>query len=108
MTPCIYELLQAVYSIPSRRMNYSKQYIPSQVAESPRPPHAADLLLAVSPKAVAYLLVPPPADLLFKSQSCCKLQHYIPISGLALLPKWRPRYMGFIQLDHPIAGYRAM
>ena len=43
MTPCIYELLQQVYFIPSRRI-------------SP----AADLLLAVSPKAVAYLLVPPP------------------------------------------------
>ena len=62
---------------------------------------AADLLLAVSPKPVAYLLVPPP-------QSLPKLQHYIPISGLAMLPKWRPRYMGFMQLDHPIAGYRPM
>ena len=43
MTPCIYELLQQVYFIPSRKN------LP-----------AADLLLAVSPKAVAYLLVPPP------------------------------------------------
>ena len=55
-----------------------------------------------------------------KSQSCYifisvthpnlwpKLQHYIPIFGLVMLPKWRPRYMGFMQLDHPIAGYRAM
>ena len=25
-----------------------------------------------------------------------------------MLPKWRPRYMGFMQLDHLIAGYRAM
>ena len=48
----------------------------------------ADLLLDVSPKAVAYLLVPPP-------QSLPKLQHYIPIFGLVILPKWRPRYMGF-------------
>ena len=78
-------------------MNYCNQYISSQVAESP----AADLLLAVSPKAVAYLLVPPP-------QSWPKLQHYIPIFGLVILPKWRPRYMGFMQLDYPIAGYRAM
>ena len=61
----------------------------------------ADLLLDVSPKAVAYLLVPPP-------QSLPKLQHYIPIFGLVILPKWRPRYMGFMQLDYPIAGYRAM
>ena len=78
-------------------MNYCNKYISSQVAESP----AADLLLAVSPKAVAYLLVPPP-------QSLAKLQHYIPIFGLVILPKWRPRYMGFMQLDYPIAGYRAM
>ena len=61
----------------------------------------ADLLLDVSPKAVAYLLVPPP-------HLWPKLQHYIPIFGLVILPKWRPRYMGFMQLDHPIAGYRAM
>ena len=46
MTPCIHELLQPVYFIPSRRI-------------SP----AADLLLAVSPKAVAYLLVPPAQSL---------------------------------------------
>ena len=78
-------------------MNYCNQYISSQVAESP----AADLLLAVSPKPVAYLLVPP-------LSLWPKLQHYIPISGLAMLPKWRPRYMGFMQLDHPIAGYRPM
>ena len=43
MTHCIYELLQPVYFIPSRRI--------------------ADLLLAVSPKGVAYLLVPPPQSL---------------------------------------------
>ena len=40
-------------------MNYCNQYISSQVAESP----AADLLLAVSPEGVAYLLVPPPQSL---------------------------------------------
>ena len=61
----------------------------------------ADLLLDVSPKAVAYLLVPP-------LNLWPKLQHYIPIFGLVILPKWRPRYMGFMQLDHPIAGYRAI
>ena len=46
MTPCIYELLQPIYFIPK------SQNLP-----------AADLLLAVSPKAVAYLLVPPPQSL---------------------------------------------
>ena len=61
----------------------------------------ADLLLDVSPKAVAYLLVPPP-------QSLAQIAAYIPIFGLVILPKWRPRYMGFMQLDYPIAGYRAM
>ena len=46
MTPCIYELLQPVYFIPSRRISLQRI-----------------LLLAVSPKAVAYLLVPPPQSL---------------------------------------------
>ena len=62
----------------------------------------ADLLLDVSPKAVAYLLVPPPQSL----AQIAALQS--PIFGLVILPKWRPRYMGFMQLDYPIAGYRAM
>ena len=61
----------------------------------------ADLLLDVSPKAVAYLLVPPP-------QSLAQIAALHPIFGLVILPKWRPRYMGFMQLDYPIAGYRAM
>ena len=61
----------------------------------------ADLLLDVSPKAVAYLLVPPP-------QSLAQIAALHPIFGLVILPKWRPRYMGFMQLDHTIAGYRAM
>ena len=61
----------------------------------------ADLLLDVSPKAVAYLLVPPP-------QSLAQIAALHPNIGLVILPKWRPRYMGFMQLDHPIAGYRAM
>ena len=54
----------------------------------------ADLLLDVSPKAVAYLLVPPP-------QSLAQIAALHPIFGLVILPKWRPRYMGFMQLDHP-------
>ena len=61
----------------------------------------ADLLLDVSPKAVAYLLVPPP-------QSLAQIAALHPIFGVVILPKWRPRYMGFMQLDYPIAGYRAM
>ena len=48
----------------------------------------ADLLLDVSPKAVAYLLVPPP-------QSWPKLQHYIPIFGLVILPKMASQVYGF-------------
>ena len=61
----------------------------------------ADLLLDVSPKAVAYLLVPPP-------QSLAQIAALHPNIWLSILPKWRPRYMGFMQLDYPIAGYRAM
>ena len=72
-------------------MNYCKQYIPSQVAESP----CSRLTASCKSQSCAYLLVPPPH--LFGP----KLQHYIPISGLVLLPKWRPRYMGFMQLDQP-------
>ena len=61
----------------------------------------ADLLLDVSPKAVAYLLVPPP-------QSLAQIAALHPNIWLSYPAKWRPRYMGFMQLDHPIAGYRAM
>ena len=50
MTPCTYELLQPVYFIPI--FHPKSQNLP-----------AGDLLLAVSPKAVAYLLVPPPQSL---------------------------------------------
>ena len=46
MTPCIYELLQPV------EFHLKSQMLPT-----------ADLLLDVSPKAVAYLLVPPPQSL---------------------------------------------
>ena len=46
MTPCIYELLQ------TSRVHLKSQMLPT-----------ADLLLDVSPKAVAYLLVPPPQSL---------------------------------------------
>ena len=83
MTPCIYELLQPVYS--------------SQVAESP----AADLLLAVCPKAVAYLLVPPP-------HSLAQIAALHPNIWLSPAAKMAPQVYGFMQLDHPIAGYRAM
>ena len=62
---------------------------------------AADLLLAVSPKLLHIYWCHP-------LSLWPKLQHYIPIFGLVILPKWRPRYMGFMQLDYPIAGYRAM
>ena len=55
-----------------------------------------------------------------KSQSCSifisatpsnnwpKLQHYSPIFGLARPPKWLTTYMGLLQPDPSIAGYRAM
>ena len=46
MTPCIYELLA------TSRVHLKSQMLPT-----------ADLLLDVSPKAVAYLLVPPPQSL---------------------------------------------
>ena len=46
MTHCIYELLQPVYFIPSRRISLQRI-----------------LLLAVSPEGVAYLLVPAPQSL---------------------------------------------
>ena len=84
MTPCIYELLQPVYFIPSRRISLQR-----------------DLLLAVSPKAVAYLLVPPP-------HSLAQIAALHPNIWLSPAAKMAPRYMGFMQLDHPIAGYRAM
>ena len=80
MTHCIYELLQPVYFIP--------------VAESP----CSGLLLAVSPEGVAYLLVPPP-------QSLAQIAALHPNIWLSYP---NPRYMGFMQLDYPIAGYRAM
>ena len=78
-------------------MNYCNQYISSQVAESPCSGFTASC----------------------KSQSCCifigatpqslaQIAALHPIFGLVILPKWRPRYMGFMQLDYPIAGYRAM
>ena len=69
MTPCIYELLQPVYFIPSRRI------FP-----------AADLLPAVSPKAVAYLLVPPPQSL---AQIAALHPQYF---GLVILPNGVPVY----------------
>ena len=78
-------------------MNYCNQYISSQVAESP----AADLLLAVSPEGVAYLLVPPP-------QSLAQIAALHPNIWLSYPAKMASRYMGFMQLDYPIAGYRAM
>ena len=62
----------------------------------------ADLLLDVSPKAVAYLLVPPP-------QSLAQIAALHPNIWLSLsCQNGVPRYMGFMQLDYPIAGYRAM
>ena len=48
----------------------------------------ADLLLDVSPKAVAYLLVPPP-------QSLAQIAALHPNICLVILPKWRPRVYGF-------------
>ena len=47
----------------------------------------ADLLLDVSPKAVAYLLVPPP-------QSLAQIAALHPNIWLSYPAKWRPRYMG--------------
>ena len=61
----------------------------------------ADLLLDVSPKAVAYLLVPPP-------QSLAQIAALHPNIWLSYPAKMASRYMGFMQLDYPIAGYRAM
>ena len=48
----------------------------------------ADLLLDVSPKAVAYLLVPP-------LNLWPKLQHYIPIFGLVYPAKMASQVYGF-------------
>ena len=48
----------------------------------------ADLLLDVSPKAVAYLLVPPP-------QSLAQIAALHPNIWLSYPAKMRPRYMGF-------------
>ena len=84
MTPCIYELLASSIFHPK------SQNLP-----------AADLLLAVSPKAVAYLLVPPPYSL-------AQIAALHPNIWLSPAAKMAPQVYGFIQLDHPIAGYRAM
>ena len=83
MTPCIYELLQPVEFILSRRISLQR-----------------NLLLAVSPKAVAYLLVPPP-------QSLAQIAALHPNIWLSYAAKMRPRYMGFMQLDHLIAGLQS-
>ena len=77
MTPCIYELLQPVYFIPSRRI-------------SP----AADLLLAVSPKPVAYLLVPPP-------QSLAQIAALHPNIWLSHAAKMAPQVYGFYAARPP-------
>ena len=62
----------------------------------------ADLLLDVSPKAVAYLLVPPP-------QSLAQIAALHPNIWLSLsCQNGVPGIWDFMQLDHPIAGYRAM
>ena len=79
-------------------MNYCNQYISSQVAESPCSGFTASCKV---PKLLHIYWCHP-------LSLWPKLQHYIPIFGLVILPKWRPRYMGFMQLDYPIAGYRAM
>ena len=55
----------------------------------------------VSPKAVAYLLVPPP-------QSLAQIAALHPNIWLSYPAKMASQYMGFMQLDYPIAGYRAM
>ena len=77
MTPCIYELLQPVYFIPSRRN------LP-----------AADLLLAVSPKPVAYLLVPPP-------QSLAQIAALHPNIWLSHAAKMAPQVYGFYAARPP-------
>ena len=77
MTPCIYELLQQVYFIPSRRI--SLQQI---------------LLLAVSPKAVAYLLVPPP-------QSLAQIAALHPNIWLSHAAKMAPQVYGFYAARPP-------
>ena len=77
MTPCIYELLQPVYFIPSRRISLQ-----------------ADLLLAVSPKPVAYLLVPPP-------QSLAQIAALHPNIWLSHAAKMAPQVYGFYAARPP-------
>ena len=77
MTPCIYELLQQVYFIPK------SQNLP-----------AADLLLAVSPKPVAYLLVPPP-------QSLAQIAALHPNIWLSHAAKMAPQVYGFYAARPP-------
>ena len=77
-------------------MNYCNKYISSQVAESPCSRFTASC----------------------KSQSCCifigatpqslaQIAALHPNIWLSYPAKMASRYMGFMQLDYPIAGYRA-
>ena len=77
MTPCIYELLQPVYFIPSRRISLQQT-----------------LLLAVSPKPVAYLLVPPP-------QSLAQIAALHPNIWLSHAAKMAPQVYGFYAARPP-------
>ena len=77
MTPCIYELLQPVIFHPK------SQNLP-----------AADLLLAVSPKAVAYLLVPPP-------HSLAQIAALHPKIWLSPAAKMAPQVYGFYAARPP-------
>ena len=83
MTHCIYELLQPDIS--------------SQVAESP----AADLLASCKSRRCCIFIGATPS--IFGPN--CSLHPNIWLSYPA---KMASQYMGFMQLDHPIAGYRAM
>ena len=71
-------------------MNYCNQYISSQVAESP----CSGLLLAVSPKAVAYLLVPPP-------HSLAQIAALHPNIWLSPAAKMAPQVYGFYAARPP-------
>ena len=78
-------------------MNYCNQYISSQVAESP----CSGFTASCKSQSCAYLLVPPP-------QSLAQIAALHPNIWLSYPAKMASQYMGFMQLDYPIAGYRAM